>query len=100
MGPSTAWCSVTWVMTCRPRATQASATPLMARLLASVAPLVKMISRGWAPRTAATCSRASFTASSAAQPYWCVRLPALPKCSVRYGSIAATTRGSQGVVAR
>ena len=27
------------------------------------------------------------------------RLAALPKCSVRYGIIAAATRGSQGVVA-
>jgi hypothetical protein len=40
----------------------------MARLFDSVAPLVQTISRGSAPISAATCSRAISTASSAAQP--------------------------------
>ena len=40
----------------------AAATPSNARLLASVAPEVKMISRGSAPISAATCSRAGLDA--------------------------------------
>ena len=39
------------------------------------------------------------TASSAAQPKGCVRLEALPNLSLNHGSMASTTRGSQGVVA-
>jgi cysteine desulfurase len=45
-----------------------AATPLMARLFDSVAPLVKMISFPEAPIRAAICSRAFSTASSASQP--------------------------------
>ena len=48
---------------------------------------------------AAICSRASSTASSASQPKAWLRLAALPNFSVKYGSIASTTRGSVRVVA-
>ena len=48
-GSSTAGCSVTTLMMCRPRAACLAATPLMARLLLSVAPLVKTISLGLRP---------------------------------------------------
>ena len=42
-------------------------------LLLSVAPEVKMISFGLAPIAAATSARAPSIASSASQPYMCVR---------------------------
>ena len=71
----------------------------MARLSDSVAPEVQTISLPLAPMSAPTCSRASSTAFSAVQPKLCERLAALPKFSVKYGSIASTTRGSTGVVA-
>ena len=73
--------------------------PLIARLFDSVAPLVKTISPAVAPISAATSRRAASTASCAFQPYACWRLAGLPKCSVKYGSIASSTRGSTGVVA-
>ena len=50
------------------------ARPLIARLLASVAPEVKTISRGSAPSRAATCPRASSTASAARRPPACAEL--------------------------
>ena len=68
----------------------------MARLLASVAPPVKTISRGSAPKNAATRPRASSSASVATSPTPCSEA-ALPNFSVRYGSIASTTRGSTGL---
>ena len=64
----------------------------------SVAPEVQTISLPLAPISAATCSRAISTASSAAQPKEWLRLAALPNSSVKYGSIASSTRGSTGVV--
>ena len=54
------------------------ATPRIARLLLSVAPLVKTISRGAALRAAAIDSRAASTASLAAQPKAWLVLAALP----------------------
>ncbi len=75
------------------------APPLIARLLLSVAPLVKTISLRSAPSRSATWRRAVSTPSSASQPKAWLRLPGLPNFSVKYGSIASTTRGSQGVVA-
>ena len=78
---------------------RALATPLIARLLDSVAPLVKMISFALAPIRAATCRRAASTASSAFHPKACVRLAALPKCTEKYGSMASSARGSTGVLA-
>ena len=47
-GSSTALCSLAAVTRCLPREVEACATPLMARLFDSVAPEVKMISRGLA----------------------------------------------------
>ena len=47
---------------------QRAATPLIARLFDSVAPLVKTISFALAPMQPATCRRAASTASSAFQP--------------------------------
>ena len=71
----------------------------MARLLLSVAPDVKMISLGLAPINAADCSRANSTPSSDSQPNLWLRLEELPNLSLKYGSMASTTRGSQRVVA-
>ena len=68
----------------------------MARLVASVAPPVKTISRGSAPKNAATRPRASSSAAVATSPTACSEA-ALPNFSVRYGSIAAITRGSTGL---
>ena len=47
----------------------------------------------------ATSSRAASTASSARQPNAWLLEAALPKSSLKYGSIASSTRGSTGVVA-
>ena len=52
-------------------------------LLLSVAPLVKMISFAFAPIAFATSARAASIASSAYQPYMCVRECGLPYCSTR-----------------
>ena len=71
----------------------------MAMLLLSVAPEVSTISRGSAPISAATSARAASTASAASWPMPCSALCGLPNRSVNQGSIACTTRGSQGVVA-
>ena len=81
-----------------PRFLYIAATPLIARLLLSVAPLVKIISLALAPMRVAICSRASSTAASASHPNGWLRLAALPNFSVKYGSIASTTRGSVRVV--
>ncbi len=95
----TALCSVTHVMMWLPFSRYISAAPLIARLSDSVAPLVKTISFAFAPMRSATCLRALSTASSASHPNGWLRLAAFPKCCVKYGSIASTTRGSTGVVA-
>ena len=71
----------------------------MARLFDSVAPEVKTISLGSAPTSAAMRARASSTAASDSRPGACSREWGLANFSVKYGSIAATTRGSVGVVA-
>jgi hypothetical protein len=67
-------------------------------LSASVAPLVNTISSFRAPISAATSARAASTAARASCPNPC-RLLALPGRSEKYGSIAASTRASTGVVA-
>ncbi len=95
----TALCSVTSVMMWLPFSRYMWAAPLIARLFDSVAPLVKTISFAVAPISAATCLRATSTASSACHPKEWLRLAALPNRSVRYGIIASSTRGSSGVVA-
>ena len=76
----------------------AKATPLIARLLASLPPPVKTISSGDAPINAATCARAFSTAAWAIRPYSC-ELDGLPNASSRNGSMASRTAGSIGVVA-
>src|SRR5262245_50557690 len=76
-----------------------SAAPLRARLIESVPPEVKTISLGSrAPTNRAMCARAASQAPSASHPKGWLRLAGWPNFSVKYGSIASTTRGSQGVV--
>ena len=75
------------------------ATPRIARLSDSVAPLVKTTSLSCALSAEAIWWRASSTAASASQPKTWLREAALPKISVKYGSITPSTRGSTGVVA-
>ena len=65
----------------------------------SVAPEVKTNSFSLPPISAAICSRARSTASSAFHPNEWLREAALPNSVVRYGIIASSTRGSSGVVA-
>ena len=76
------------------------AQPLMAKLLASVAPDVQTISRGSAPIRLATSCLASSTAASACQPNMCERDAGLPKCpaGVINSIIFSATTGSTGVV--
>jgi hypothetical protein len=71
--------------------------PLIAKLIASVAPEVK-ITRPSLGKSAATCSRATSTAAAACRP------PACALCGFQYlsfsqGSIAAKALGASGVVA-
>ena len=80
----------------RPRA---RATPLMARLLDSVAPLVKTISRAVAPMSAATSRRAALDGLLRLPSPRVRRRRRVAEVSVKYGSIASSTRGSTGVVA-
>ena len=69
---------------------------MSARLFDSVAPEVKTISSGSAPMKAATRPRASSSVSVASSPTPCSEA-GLPNRSVKYGSIASTTRGSTGL---
>ncbi len=71
----------------------------MARLFDSVAPEVQTSSRAVAPIRAATWARASSTAASARQPKAWLLEAALPKSSLKKGSMASSTLGSTGVVA-
>jgi hypothetical protein len=57
-GARTAGCSTAVVMMCSPLCFSAKKVPLMARLLASLPPLVNTISSGAAPSSAATWPRA------------------------------------------
>src|SRR6266496_182974 len=76
-----------------------SAAPFRARLIDSVPPEVKTISFGSrAPSKRARSVRARSTAASASHPKGWLRLAGCPNFSVKYGSIASTTRGSHGVV--
>lgn len=76
----------------------ARATPSSARLFASVAQPVKTISRGCAPISVATCSRARLTAWAARRP-WAWLLDGLPNCDCSHGAKALKTSGATGVVA-
>ena len=98
---STDLCSVATVMTWLPRPRSAvDATPLSARLFDSVAPLVKMISRGdgvdQRGDLRARASRPRRARPSRRRAACCA---GLPNRSVKNGSIASRTRGSTGVVA-
>ena len=75
------------------------ATPLIARLIDSVAPDVQISSRGSQLTSSATWARAFSTAFSASQPNAWLREAGLPKWLRSHGTIASTTRGSTGVVA-
>src|SRR5271156_4876878 len=68
-----------------PRSRYISAIPLMARLLLSVAPEVKMISLAVAPISLAICSRAVSTPCSASQPKEWLRLGGVADFSVEKG---------------
>ena len=94
----TAWCS-TEVVSTRRRAPsrRAQYRPLVARLFASVPPLVKTISLGLAPNTSASCSLDSSTTRRARLPAACSDdgFPSRASSSV----IAAIASGRIGVVA-
>src|SRR5439155_1387613 len=95
---STVLCSMAWMIMWLPFSRNISAMPLIIRLSDSVAPLVKMISFGVALISEAICCRAVSTASSPAHPNEWLRLAALPNFSVKYGSMASTTRGLRGIL--
>src|SRR6267143_4249241 len=92
-------CSMMVVTMWLPFSLYISAAPLRARLIASVPPEVKTSSFGSrAPISVAILPRAASTAPSASHPNGWLRLAGCPNFSVKYGSIASTTRGSHGVV--
>src|SRR5438105_5390043 len=92
-------CSMTVVTMWLPFSLYISAAPLRARLIASVPPEVNTSSFGSrAPISVAILPRAASTAPSASHPNGWLRLAGCPNFSVKYGSIASTTRGSHGVV--
>src|ERR1700716_1844284 len=92
-------CSMTVVTMWLPFSLYISAAPLRARLIDSVPPEVKTSSFGSrAPISVAILPRAASTAPSASHPNGWLRLAGCPNFSVKYGSIASTTRGSHGVV--
>ncbi len=91
----TAWCSTAVHITV-PRPDPC--TPRTARLSDSVPPEVNTTSPASHPRHCATTSRASSIATWTRRAAVC-EPDGLPKCSVRYGSIAANDSGRIGVVA-
>jgi hypothetical protein len=93
-----AGCSTALVMMWLPLSFNAQATPLRARLLASLPPLVKTISSLSAPSRSATWLRARSSAALAPEAAQCA-LDGLPKWPSRNGRIAAATAGSTGVLA-
>ena len=96
---STAACSIDDTAT-RPNR-PACRSPIIARLIASVAPDVK-ITRPPGGNSAATCARATSTAAAAARPGRCALCGlAKPIASgpQSHGNIAARASGAKGVVA-
>ncbi len=80
------------------RLSSARATaPCTAVAMASVAPLVNTTSRLRAPRSAATCSRASSTVTRAMWPSWWMRAGS-PPTSRRQRAMASTASGRVGDV--
>ena len=101
-GSSTARCSVARVTSRRrgsPRSRAASATPRRARLLASVAPLVKITASPATPSDSPTRLRAMSTAAPASRAGRYRRLEGLAAFCVHQGAMAASTAGSHGVLA-
>jgi hypothetical protein len=92
---STEICSTADVITCRAPAPARMATPRMARLLASVAPEVKMTPVPDPPTRRATLARAASSDSRASEPSEC-GAEGLPMPASRKGRITASTRGSTG----
>ena len=96
-GDRTDACSTALVTTWRPR--PAEATPLMARLFASVAPLRKTTPSGRPPTRRPTFARAARSDSRASSPrLW--RAAGLPTQPSRKGRITPRTRGSTGAEVR
>jgi hypothetical protein len=75
-----------------------ASVPRIARLFASVAPLVNTISRGAAPTRAATSARARSTAVRIAAPSRCA-LDGLPTPPSSAATIAARASGRSGALA-
>ena len=71
------------------------ATPLMARLLASVAPEVKITPEAAPPKRRATLTRAASSETRASAPSEC-GADGLPMPASRNGRMTASTRGSTG----
>ena len=90
--------SMAQTMTCLRAAAAARVTPRMARLSASVPPLVKTISAAEALMSAATWRRAASKRCFAACPKWWM-LDALPYTCPRQDTAVSRTSGSTGVVA-
>ena len=96
---STALCSMGVVTAAlRPDARSVRNTPRMARLSPSVPQDVKHTSSAFAPRQAATRSRASSSATRASRPHRCT-LEGFPNRAPKYGAMASRTSGLTGVVA-
>ena len=92
----TAECSTAGTTTCPPAR---SAAPHTAAAMASVAPLVNTTSRGRAPSRAATCSRASSTATRAAWPSVWIRAGiGRPAAPASHATMASTASGRSGEV--
>jgi len=92
-GLTTDTCSMAEVTRWRPRARWA--TPLMARLLASVALAVKITPLAAPPTSRATLARAPSSEARASRPCEC-SAAGLPTPPSRNGRMKATTRGSTG----
>src|SRR6266536_423229 len=93
---STAECSTAVVTRCADSSARATA-PHTAVLIASVPLAVNTTSRGRAPRSVATCSRAPSSATRVALPSEWSR-PGSAWCSRRYGTIASNASGRSGDV--
>ena len=85
----------TAVVTIAPPSPARRTPPQIAWFTASVPLEVKTTSRGRAPNSEATCSRASSIATRVARPSACSRAGS-PRCSVRNGSIASSAAGRSG----
>ena len=85
----------TAVVTMSPPSPARRTPPQIAWFTASVPLEVKTTSRGRAPKSSATCSRACSTATRVTRPSACSRAGS-PWCSARNGSIASSAAGRSG----